>query len=64
MKYGIYEIANEKVKMYCLAPLTNKEFDQLKKVAETRTKKEAQKMINDLGWIAAVQQRRKQNEKI
>lgn len=54
MKYGIYEIANEKVKMYCLAPLTNKEFDQLKKVAETRTKKEAQKMINDLGWIAAV----------
>ena len=52
MKYGVYEIAGGKVKMYCYALLTNKEYHELKKVAETKTKKEAEKIVNDYGWIS------------
>lgn len=51
MKYGVYAIVEGKVKMYCLAPLTNEDFAKYEKVAETRTKAEARKIVNDLGQI-------------
>ena len=54
MKYGVYAIVNGKVKMYCLALLTNEEFKKYEKVAETRTKAEARKIVNDLGGITLV----------
>ena len=51
MKYGVYEIVTGKVKMYCYALLTNEKFHELKKVAETKTKNEAKKIVNDYGWV-------------
>lgn len=51
MKYGVYAIVTGNVKMYCLALLTNEEFYNYEKVAETKTKAEARKIINDLGQI-------------
>ena len=54
MKYTIYAITSGRVRMYCYALSSNEEWLGEEKVGEARTKKEAQKMVNDLGKIELI----------
>lgn len=52
MKYGVYTKVTGKVRSHALALLTaNWEKDGWEKIAETRTKAEAAKIVHELGWI-------------
>lgn len=54
MKYGVFAKVNGKVKSHTLAALTNEEeytSNGWELVTTTKTKAEARKLVNDLGWI-------------
>lgn len=51
MKYTVYAIKNEKVTLHAIALTNNKEYEGYKVVAQTRTKAEAKKIVDELGWI-------------
>lgn len=53
-KYTIYAITTGRVKMYCYALSTNKEWYSEEKITEANTVAEAKKIIKDLGTIELI----------
>ena len=53
-KYTIYAITTGRVKMYCYALSTNKEWYLEEKITEANTVAEAKKIIKDLGTIELI----------
>jgi len=54
MKYGVYTSVTGNVRAHALAPLTNNEEwinGGWELVATTKTKAEARKIVQELGWV-------------